>query len=102
MSNAEYLEKFKNHVNITTSYDGEILDAAILEYTRNRAHPNTAAADQNAEAARFVCLPAKELCLATLFILQCDRRRYGKLLEELENDFTKGHNNDPVDMVKAY
>ena len=27
---------------------------------------------------------------------------YGKLFEELENDFTKGHNNYPTDMVKAY
>jgi hypothetical protein len=43
-----------------------------------------------------------DLCLATAFILQCDRRRFGKLLEELENDFTKGHNNYPSDMVKAY
>jgi hypothetical protein len=40
--------------------------------------------------------------LATAFVLQCNRRRYGKLLEELENDFTKGHNKYPSDTVKAY
>ena len=51
---------------------------------------------------RLVCLAAKELCFATAFILQCGTCRYRKLLEELENDFTKGHNNYPIDMVKAY
>ena len=103
MSNEEYLEMFNNHVNITTSYAGEILNAAILEYTRNRAYPNSnTPLDQDQELMRLVCLAAKELCLVTGFILQCDRCCYGKLLEELEIDFTKGHNNYPVDMVKVY
>jgi hypothetical protein len=50
----------------------------------------------------IVQIAAKELCLAMAFLLQCNRRRYGKLLKELKNDFTKGHMNYPPDMVKAY
>jgi hypothetical protein len=37
MTNAEYLEKYNNYVNIASSYDGKILDATVLEYTRLRA-----------------------------------------------------------------
>jgi hypothetical protein len=102
ISNAEYLEKFNNLVDIASSYDGEILDGAVLEYTRDKLHPGTVPADQNDAEMAIVRETAKELVLATAFVLQCDRRRYGKLLEELENDFTKGHNNYPPDMVKAY
>jgi hypothetical protein len=102
MMNAEYLEKFSNYVDITLSYGGEILDAAVLEYTRNKLHPGTAASAQTTLQRAIVRVAARELCLGTAFILQCDRRRYGKLLKELENNFTKGHNNYPQDMVKAY
>ena len=40
--------------------------------------------------------------LACAFISQADPRRYGRLKEELENDFTKGSDTYPQDMVKAY
>jgi hypothetical protein len=102
MANAEYLEKFNNHVDITLSYDGEILNVAVLENTRNKMHPNTDPTEHDAAEIAIVHVAAKELCLTTAFLLQCDRRCYGKLLEELENDFTKGHNKYPSDMVKGY
>jgi hypothetical protein len=37
-----------------------------------------------------------------MFRHQSDRRRYGKLLEELENDYTKGNDDYPQTLVKAY
>ena len=37
-----------------------------------------------------------------MFLHQSDRRRYDKLLEELENDFTKGNDDYPQTLVKAY
>jgi hypothetical protein len=102
MTKAEYLEKVTNLVDITSSYDGEILNTAIVEYTRLRIHPGTNVGAQTDPQMVMVQIAAKELCLATAFLLQCNRRRYGKLLKELENDFTKGHMNYPPDMVKAY
>jgi hypothetical protein len=74
MTNAEYLEKFSNYVDIASPYNGEILDAAVLEYTRNKLHPGTAASAQTTLQRAIVRVAAKELCLATAFILQCDRR----------------------------
>jgi hypothetical protein len=46
MTNTEYLEKFSNYVDIASSYDGKILDAAVLEYTRNKLHPGAVASAQ--------------------------------------------------------
>ena len=42
------------------------------------------------------------MCLACAFISQADTRKYGRLKEELENDFTKGSNTYPQEMVKVY
>jgi hypothetical protein len=47
-------------------------------------------------------MTAKDLCLATVFTLQCDRHHCKKLVKELENNFTKDHNENSLDMVKAH
>ena len=43
---------------------------------------------------------AQEMYLACAFISQADPKRYGRLKEELENDYTKGTDSYPQDMVK--
>jgi hypothetical protein len=101
MTNTEYLKMF-NLVDIASSYDGKILDGAVLESTRIRRYPSMAPGDQSPTKMKVVDEAAKELCLATAFVLQCDRSHYGKLLKDLEYEFTKGHNNYPPDMAKAY
>ena len=45
---------------------------------------------------------AQEMYLSCAFISQADPNRYGRLKEELENDYTKGTESYPQDMVKAY
>ena len=45
---------------------------------------------------------AREIYLACVFVINSDLRRYGRLIEELENDDTKGNDNYPCNMVKAY
>jgi hypothetical protein len=37
-----------------------------------------------------------------VYLLAVDKQRYGKLLDELENDFTKGTYNYPDSVTKAY
>jgi hypothetical protein len=36
------------------------------------------------------------------FLLGSDRARYGKLIEDLENDFLQGHNNYPTTITAGY
>jgi hypothetical protein len=73
MTNAEYLEKFKKTTSrtfIASSYGGEILDPAVLEYCRLKLHPGMVIANQNVAEMVIVHQTAKELCLGTAFILQ--------------------------------
>ena len=45
---------------------------------------------------------AQEIYLAWAFVINSDLRRYRHLIEELENDYTKGNDNYPRNMVKYY
>ena len=40
--------------------------------------------------------------LAVAFLLGADRSRYGRLIEDLENDFLQGRNNFPTTLTGAY
>jgi hypothetical protein len=44
----------------------------------------------------------KYKCLAVAFMSVADKKIYGKLLEELENDYTRGINNYPTTIPSAY
>ena len=102
LSNAEYLEKFNNVVNIATAYNGQLHDQTITDIATETAHTgvdyNTLTAPQQA----IVQENAKDVYLACAFLCQSDRKRYGRLLEELENDYTKVNSNYPTDLVTAY
>ena len=45
---------------------------------------------------------AKDMYLACAFLCQSDRKGYGRLLEELENYYTKVNLNYPTNLVTAY
>ena len=45
---------------------------------------------------------AKDMYLACAFLCQSDSKIYGRLLEELENDYTKGNSNYHTYLVTAY
>ena len=83
-------------------YKGQLRDQAITEITTETAHAgmdyDTLTADQQA----IVQDNAKDMYLACAFLCQSDRKRYERLLEELDNDYTKGNSNYPTDIVTAY
>ena len=45
---------------------------------------------------------ARDIYLSCAFVINSDLKRYERLIEELENDYTKGNDNYPQNMVKAY
>ena len=45
---------------------------------------------------------ANQHAKATAFLLGSDRTRYGKLIEDLENDYLQGSNNYPKTVIAAY
>ena len=92
LSNPEYLEKFTNLVDIAESFDGQLHDQALTNIAQGM-WPDT-------KDVSWVGVPephkielneqAQEMYLACAFISQDDPKRYGRLKEELENDYTKG------------
>jgi Reverse transcriptase (RNA-dependent DNA polymerase) len=102
LSNHEYLLRFNNLVDVATTYNGSLHDSAIVSIVSERLHPGIDPTNLTAVQAQAVELGAHDLYLATMFISQSDRRRYGKLSEDLENSFTKGNDDYPSDVVSAF
>ena len=99
----EYMKKFTSLVDIATSYEGQIHDTAIRDYVTITEHGDGAEYDALTDIQKLaVDVAAHDLWCATMFLAQCDKRRFGRLTEELENNFTKGRNDYPVDMVRAF
>jgi hypothetical protein len=102
MTNAHFLEKFNTNVSIVEKYGGDVgIDAAAI----NAELVEVGVVDVGlaTEVERLAAqAQAKEKYLAVAFLNASDNSRYGKLLEDLENDFTKGTNNYPKTLTSAY
>jgi hypothetical protein len=102
MSNHEYLQRFQNLVEVATSYNGQLHDQSIVHICTEKLHPGKTYISLSEAQKLAVQTASSELYLATMFIHQSDRRRFGKLSEELENSFTKGNDDYPDNLVSAY
>ena len=102
MSNHDYLQRFQTLVDVAMSYHGQLHDQAILDIVTERLHPGTQYSALSTNQQETVQTASSDLYLATMFIHQSDRRRYGKLSEDLENSFTKGNDDYPQNLVSAY
>ena len=93
---------------MATAYKGQIHDQAIINIAFNRLYPPKqdekpiTYAELTTKQQQTVQTNAYDLALSTLFIANSDRRRYGRLSEELENDFTRGRDDYPHDLVQAF
>ena len=93
LSITEYLEKFNNVVDIATAYNGQIHDQAITDMATETAHAGVDYDTLTAAQQAVVKENAKDMYLAFSFLCQSERKRYGRLLQELENDYTKVDSN---------
>jgi hypothetical protein len=102
MTNNKYLQRFQNLVDVASAYNGQLYDQSILNIIIKKRHTGLAYEAPTDEQKLDVNSSVSELYQATMFLHQSDCRQYGKLLEELENDFTKGNDDYPQTLVKAY
>jgi hypothetical protein len=94
-SDPHYLDKFMTRVSVVEQYGGNIgkdngaiqTELDLTEFT-NTATTTSAQKFEPANAT-------KDKCLSVAFFSAADITRYGKLLEELENYYTKRSNNYP-------
>ena len=63
----------------------------IVDIIMDKLHPDDAYDGLADDEKLVVQTASSDLYLATMFITQSDRHRYGKLSEELDNSFTKGN-----------
>ena len=103
MTNPDYLEKFMKLTDMAESYEGTLHDAAVFKIALLTSNlRNTPEADLDEDERIIINSAAREIYLSCAFILASYPKRYGRLVEELENDYTKGNNNYCSNMVKAY
>ena len=91
--NTDYLEKFNNVVDIATAYNGQLHDQAITDIATKTAQSGVKYDELTAPQQAIFQDNEKYMYLACTFLCQSDRKRYGRLLEELKNNYTKGNSN---------
>jgi predicted RNA-binding protein associated with RNAse of E/G family len=97
----QYYETFKNNIDVIEYCGGKIgddpglIDAELVRMNCTTASA-TPAQQQQAQAA------ARERALACALLFGSDKLRYGKLLEDLENNFVQGTDNYPDTVQRAY
>ena len=92
-----------NLVDMAELYDAKLYDQAMFKISKDSTvYSTTAEADLQDDELKMIETTARKIYLACAFVINSDLRRYGRLIEELENDYTKGNDNYPQNMVKAY
>jgi hypothetical protein len=100
-SNHDYFEKFKDNVLTAERLGSEIrmhsqrVDAILNDIASN---PNNST---GAEMARAKAT-AKDSYLATCILMNSDRKRFGGLIRDIENEHTRGTNSYPTTLTEAY
>jgi hypothetical protein len=96
MSCQEYFERVRNIVDVIKSLGGSLCDDMHLvdELPDQARHT----AEQMREARAQII--NKKVAYGVL--VRADRNRYGKLIEEIENDCLMGNNNHPKTPTEAY
>ena len=102
LSNTEYVEKFNNIVDIAMAYNGQLHDQAITYIATETAHAGVVYDTLTAPQQAIVQENEEDMYLACAFLCKSDIKRYGRLLEELDNDYTKGNSNYPTNLVTTY
>jgi hypothetical protein len=96
-----YLEHFQNVIAVVTESGGSIaahpgVDNVVI------AEGIIPRADMTEEQLHEVTNKTTARSTAMAFLLGCDRSRYGRLIDDLENDFLQGRNHYPGTVAEAY
>lgn len=102
MTHHEYLQRFQNLVDVTTAYNGQLHDQAIVTIVTEWYHTGVAYGTLTDAQKLAIQTASSDLYLATMFIHQSDRRWYNKLSKKLESSFSKGNDDYPNNLVSAY
>ena len=100
-STADYYKKFKGKVDVIEHNGGTLADIGLVEHYMKEAKvdPANATNEQKLEAAA----KARDAAIGCTFLMAAHKARFGKLNEDLENDYTQGIKDKyPKDLMDAY
>jgi hypothetical protein len=99
MSCQEYFERVRSVVDVIKSLGGSVVDDMHLKDELPEREPRNGYTEEQLTAARK---RIQDKTVAYGILVRADRSRFGKLIEEIENDFLKGNNDYPVTPTEAY
>jgi hypothetical protein len=86
----DYLQQFKNRYEVATSHGAGLYDQAVAVMLMTQT-PEDAAKDFDVDLSvaehQAYQERAERLCQAVAFLSQSDKKHYGELLSDLENDY---------------
>jgi hypothetical protein len=100
-TNANYLSKFKNVIEVIEHYRGAIGEDQVLvleELKKDGVDNDIPTADELAQATKTT----KNKAHAMAFLKRADKGRYRQLSTELENQYTRGTDQYPITVTEAY
>jgi hypothetical protein len=101
MSNAMLLKNFQTLISVVEDYGGEIgvdPSGAKKELVAKGIDVENASGESKCK----VMAKAKNRYLVVAMLSAADFKRYSRLLEDLDNDYTKGNDNFPRMLTDAY
>ena len=103
MSNTDYFELFCNHVDIASLYNSNLHDNTVKDWVeQSKRDIIFKYIKYNKNMKQRSSKNRHTLVLSQMFLMQIDKKRSGKILEDLDNYHTKGKNNYLKNMVNAY
>jgi hypothetical protein len=100
MTDSEYLEKFRTQLDVLHSVGGEVCTHEGM-VTDELARAGVTGAGTPAQIASAT-LCGRHRFEAALFLAKSNQSKYGRLLQELANDFNKGRDSYPESLTAAY
>ena len=99
--NANYISKFKNTIEVIEHYGGTIREdkALVLEKLKSAGRNNKTVSAEEIETAQDL---AKRKMHAIAFLKRADKGRYGQLITDLENQFTRGTDQYPMSVTETF
>jgi hypothetical protein len=108
MSNLQYQKTFDNMVEVIEHYDGTVglhwgvLTKTLKEETGKTYDKLSWMMDYTQVEFENAVQKSKEKVLARMFLLKCDKDRYGLMLAKLQNNHVTGQNAYPVTRLATY
>jgi hypothetical protein len=102
-STHEYMKEFQAIVQVLEHYGAAIgADGPYLDSAKEKLKTTLLKAVSDKEILEKAMAAAKLKSIATGFMKRADKRRYGALWSDLENQFTRGQDHYPDDLTAAY